>query len=202
MASQIEIINGALIRLGQAPIVSLDEDSKEAVYSKQIMDTEFAELLAEADWHCAYETAALVKLSEKPVGFKYAYQLPNDCVRPVKIELDCNPFFLNQTSYADTSSSSQSAYRIEKRKLCTDSEDVVLGYVSKIGVSEMDPTLASTFILKMASALSFSLTASTTNAQLQEQQYRAKLKTTKGKNALQMAQLHKDAEAIRVRRNR
>lgn len=202
MASQIEIINGALIRLGQAPIVSLSEDSKEAVYAKQIMDTEFEELLAEADWHCAYSTSALVKLSEDPVGFKYAYQLPNDCVRPVKIELDCNPFFLNQTSYGDTANSSQSAYRIEKRKLCTDAEDVVLGYVSKIGVSEMDPTLASTFILKMAAALSYSLTASTTNAQLQDQLYRAKLKTTKGKNALQMAQLHKDAEAVRVRRNR
>ena len=202
MASRIEIINGALIRLGQAPIVSEDEDSKEAVYSKQIMDTEFAELLAEADWHCAYSTASLVKLAEDPVGFKYAYQLPNDCVRPVKIELDCNPFFLNQTSYGDTASSSQSAYRIEKRKLCTDAEDVVLGYVSKIGVSEMDPTLAATFILKMAAALSYSLTASTTNAQLQDQLYRAKLKTTKGKNALQMAQLHKDAEAIRVRRVR
>jgi len=202
MASQIEIINGALIRLGQAPIVSLDEDSKEAVYAKQLMDTEFAELLAEADWHCAYETVALVKIAKKPAGFKYAYQLPNDCVRPVKIELDTEPFFLNSENYSDTRSSQRSCYRIEKRTLCTDAEDVVLGYVSKIGVSEMDPTLAATFILKMAAALSYSLTASTTNAQLQEQQYQAKLKKTKGKNALQMAQLHKDAEAIRVRRNR
>jgi len=202
MASQIEIINGALIRLGQAPIVSLTEDSKEAVYAKQLMDTEFAELLAEADWHCAYETAQLVKLATKPVGFRYAYQLPNDCIRPVKIELDTEPFFLNQTNYDDMANSKRSYYTIIKRNLCTDAEDVVLGYVSNIGVSDMDPPLASTFILKMAAALSFSLTASTTNAQLQEQLYRAKLKTTKGKNALLMAQLHKDSEAIRVRRNR
>ena len=49
MASELEIINGALIRLGQAPIVSLDEESKEAVYAKQVIVTEFQELLAETD---------------------------------------------------------------------------------------------------------------------------------------------------------
>lgn len=200
MASEIEIINGALIRLGQAPIVSLDEESKEAVYSKQMIGTELQELLAEADWFCAYETVSLVKIDETPAGFKYAYQLPNDCLRPVKIELDDNPFFFNQLSYDESYNSRQSAYRIQKRKLCTNAESVVLGYVSSIKVSEMDPTLASVFILKLAAALSFALTASTTNAQFQEQLYRDKLKKAKGKNALLMQQYHKEAEANRVRR--
>ena len=201
MASEIEIINGALIRLGQAPIVSLDEDSKEAVYSKQMIGTEFAELLAEADWFCAYDTVSLVKVDETPAGFQYAYQLPTDCVRPVRIELDGNPFFFNQLSYDESYNSSQSAYMIRKKTLCTNASNVTLGYISNIKYSEMDPTLAAVFILKLAAALSFSLTSSTTNAQLQEQLYRDKLKKAKGKNALLMQQYHKEVEANRVRRN-
>lgn len=201
MASEIEIINGALIRLGQAPIVSVDEDSKEAVYAKQVIVTEFQELLAETDWHCAYDTVKLVKVDGTPAGFQYAYQLPSECIRPVKIELDGNPFFFNQLTYDESYNSDQSAYAIRKKTLCTNASEVVLGYISNIKYSEMDATLAAVFIMKLAAALSFSLTSSTTNAQLQEQLYRDKLKKAKAKNALLMQQYHKEVEAVRVRRN-
>lgn len=198
--SETEVTNAALVKLGQAPVSSLEEDSKEAIYAKAIMAAELGELLAEADWYCAYVTVPLVKLAEKPVNFEYAYALPTDCVKPVKIELDGYPFFLNNLTYDQSSKSRSSSFKIEKKKLLTNTESVVFGYVSRVNVSELDDTLTGVFVTKLALALSYSLTASNTNSQIHEAAYNRKLKIAKGKNAVLMQQFHEEVEAIRVRR--
>lgn len=200
MASKTDIVNAALIRLGQAPVSSLDEGSKEAVYAKQIFDTELEELLAEGMWYCAYTTVPLAKLTVVPSNFSYAYQLPNNCITPVRIELDNQPFFFNQLTYNESALSRQSAYRIEKNRLCTNASSVTLGYISRIAASALDANLTGVFITKLALALSYSLTASNTNVQLIDAEYKRKLKAAKGKNALLMQQYHADVAAIQARR--
>lgn len=132
MASVVDICNKALSLLGQKTITSLDDDSPEGLACRIHWPLLRDEVLRSHTWNCVKSRAALNQLSTAPAfGYSYQYQLPSDCLYPVKLEDD-------------------SFFEIEGRKILTDASGANLHYI----VSESDSTI---YDAQLSAALSYLL---------------------------------------------
>lgn len=123
MASQIEICNLALTRLGQAPIGDLNEGSNPANYCNQLWNPVRRAALRSHPWNFALlviknlvyapgsptPATALadpnfpLDIPGNQTGFTYAYVMPTDCVRVVRV-IDpalANVFLSSGTGFDD-----------------------------------------------------------------------------------------------------
>lgn len=83
MASQTDIVNLALILLGDNTVVSINDNSKNARTIKAVYDTIREDELRARLWKFALTRANLASLnvSNIPAPYKYAYSVPSDCLR-------------------------------------------------------------------------------------------------------------------------
>jgi len=82
MASQTAICNRALECLGDAPIVSIDDDTKQAKALRRVYDNTRRAFLCEHPWHFAKKRASLPASAVSPVwGFRHGYPVPPDFLR-------------------------------------------------------------------------------------------------------------------------
>ena len=83
MASQVEIVNRALLNLGtRAQIEAIDEGSTEAVFAQGLWDQTLESTLAAFPWPFATAFQALALLTTTPPGiWDYVYRYPANCVR-------------------------------------------------------------------------------------------------------------------------
>jgi len=86
MASQVDIANRALSKLGEARIISLDDDTKNAREIKSAFDiVRDAEFRAHR-WHFTKKRITLPALSETPIfGWDYQCQLPSDFLQVIQV---------------------------------------------------------------------------------------------------------------------
>ena len=91
MSSDVSIVNRALARVGQGPIVNLSEGSRLARVAQQWYEPSRDELLRDYRWKFAIKRASLPALAQAPVyGYTYAYQIPGDCLRVLSVN-DLDP---------------------------------------------------------------------------------------------------------------
>jgi len=189
-ASDTEIANDALGRLGISPIMELSDDSKQAQFAKRFFDQTREEVLAARPWTFAIKRQNLSQLSTAPISeWQYAYQLPSDFLRLVQIN-------------NDEIETIKFKYAIEGRTIVTDENPITICYVARV----TDPTLYSplfseAFALKLASKLVGPLTGALklsmdylalyekaiTTPQVGEQQGRAKRDKGTAFNAVEIA---------------
>jgi hypothetical protein len=82
MASQTSICNRALECLGDAPIVSIDDDTKAAKAMRRIYDDTRRAFLCDHPWHFAKKRASLPASAAAPVwGFARGFPVPADFLR-------------------------------------------------------------------------------------------------------------------------
>jgi hypothetical protein len=82
MASQTSICNRALECLGDAPIVSIDDDTKAAKALRRVYDITRRAFLCDHPWHFAKKRASLPASAVPPVwGFRRGYPVPADFLR-------------------------------------------------------------------------------------------------------------------------
>ncbi len=149
MASQTQICNLALLRIGHPSINSIDDGSKAANALKNNWDAVRDIVLRDHPWNFAIGRAVLAQLSETITwGFDYVYQLPADCVRVLGIadsdDADINP---------------RLTYKKEGDKLYTDEDAVNLKYVRRIETTgSYDARFVSAFASRMAMEVGFYLT--------------------------------------------
>jgi hypothetical protein len=87
MASQTGICNRALEKLGEQPIVSINDGTKQAQALKRVYQDSLQALLVEFPWHFAKKRTALPASATKPDwGFNYAYPVPTDFLRLLAIK--------------------------------------------------------------------------------------------------------------------
>ena len=84
MASKLDIINLALLRIGESPIQSLTEGSTPANTASLLYDNSRKAILRDFDWNFAMKTAALATV-ESDVAGCYAFVVPADCLRVVEV---------------------------------------------------------------------------------------------------------------------
>lgn len=137
MASEVQVCNNALTTIGEDSIVSLTDNSKAARLCNLQYEIQRDALLRQHLWNFAIERTSLPRLTTSPAfGFNNEFQLPSDFLRMVRTEFsdDIRP----------------EKYRIEGRKLRTDSDTVKIEYIRKV----IDPNeFDSLFIDLLASRL-------------------------------------------------
>lgn len=130
MSSVVDICNDALDRLGQNPIISLDDGNKPANVCKRMWPIARDALLRLHPFNFAVARAALAPSSTAPAwGFAYQHPLPSDCLRVIEVR-DLR----------------KSEYQVEKRNILTDESVLYIRYVFR----EEDPNQYDSLFVKVA----------------------------------------------------
>ena len=175
MASTVEICNGALNQLGATTILSLTEDSKNA----RLCNSRFTQVrdgvFRSHPWNCLQKRIELAQDTTAPAwGFKYAYTLPADCLRLLRIlDYDSN-------------------YKVEGRKILSNTETMKILYVSRVtDPNEYDESLRETLSAALSADIAFAVTSNNTTATNMYNLFQDKLKdarfvdSTEGQNVEQ-----------------
>lgn len=141
MPSQVDLCNKALRRLGEDPIVSLDQNSIWGRRCLEALPEVIRTVLSLDTWRSVTKRAELAAESAKPIGYTSAYPLPSDCLRLAA---------LKQSQYQDWS--------IEGNKILTQKETdqtLEIMYVSEeTDPNKFTPTLYEAIALGLAHELS------------------------------------------------
>jgi len=175
MASTVEICNGALNQLGATTILSLTEDSKNARLCNsrytQVRDSVFRS----HPWNCLQKRVEIAADTTAPAwGFSYAYTLPADCLRLLRIlDYDSN-------------------YKVEGRKILSNTSSMKILYVARItDANEYDELLRETLSAALSADIAFAVTSNNTTATNMYNLFQDKLKdarfvdSTEGQNVEQ-----------------
>lgn len=146
--SALDICSRALVQLGAHPIASFNEETTEAHVAAQLYPLTMRTLLSSYPWRFALKQASLARLLTPPASdFRYAYALPADCVRVLSAGRSVRGSGLN--------------YRIAGGALHTDSETVMLTYITQPDESDFPAFFVSALTARLAAAFALPLTEST-----------------------------------------
>ena len=172
MASTVDICNGSLNQLGATTILSLTEDSKNARLCNsrytQVRDAVFRS----HPWNCLQKRVELAADTDAPAwGFSYAYTLPADCLRLLRIlDYDSN-------------------YKVEGRKILSNTSSMKILYIGRItDPNEYDESLRETLSAALGADIAFAVTSNNQTATNMYNLFQDKLKdarfidSTEGQN--------------------
>jgi len=162
MASDVEICNTALAKIGERPIASLQQsNSAAATACLNRFATARDFLLRAHDWNFALSRVALARLGLSPAfGWSYAYQLPADMIRISGI-------------WDTPDGDGAFDYRVEGGKVVTDAENVYLLYVARVTDPNLMPTdFREALAIKLASELAIILPQSRELSDQLDQRFR------------------------------
>lgn len=140
---QISIINSALVKIGAEPIMALTDNSKEARLASIRFENAKKAVLRMHPWNFAIERVVTSPLTiVPPFGYSYYHQLPSDCLRILAV-----------------SPEDDLEYRIEGRKITTDSDSCELKYIADVeDLTLMDHICAEAIALYLAWDLAYPIT--------------------------------------------
>jgi hypothetical protein len=159
MATQVQICNRTLHRIGQEKIASIEEDSKAAEYLREAWDMIRDEVLRDHTWNFAVRREQVAAEAAAPAwGFAYEYLQPGDCLRVVSIDDD-----------------PEIKYRVEGLSIFTDEGSPInLKYIGQVeDTTQWDAKFVNAFCWRLGQEVAWPLTASlkvvqmTANAYLQ-----------------------------------
>ena len=172
MASVVDICNGALNQLGATTILSLTEDSKNARLCNSRYTQVRDALFRTHPWNCLQKRIELAVDTDAPTwGFSYAYTLPADCLRLLRIlDYDSN-------------------HKVEGRKVLSNASTMKILYVARItDPNEYDELLRETISASLGADIAFGVTSNNQTAKNMYQLFQDKLKdarfvdSTEGQN--------------------
>lgn len=155
MATDVEIANTALRRLGANRIVSFTDGTKSSDSVSEFYDETRDDLLRAHNWNFATQRVKLARLATVPAfGFSYAYGLPSDWLRTVSV---------HDNDAGDGAVEYKEEYLAGQNVLLCSAEDVYLRYVSKItDPNRMPPDFRLALSRKLAAAMAVDLAKSNT----------------------------------------
>ena len=172
MASTVEICNGALNQLGATTILSLTEDSKNARLCNSRYTQVRDALFRSHPWNCLQKRVQIAADATAPAwGFTYAYTLPADCLRLLKIlDYDSN-------------------YKVEGRKILSNTSSMKILYVARVtDPNEYDELLRETLSASLGADIAFGVTSNNQTATNMYNLFKEKLRdarfvdSTEGQN--------------------
>lgn len=158
MASQVEIANRALTKLGAARIISFGDDNKQARAISSMFDHVYRSELRTRVWSFTKKRTSLPALATTPAwGFTYEYQLPSDFIRLLQVDEIYTGVFLDDYVNSDTSE-----YAIEGGKILTDfAAPLKIKYCADISdTTQWDVTFVEAIASRLAYELAEDLTQS------------------------------------------
>ena len=150
MPSKVELVHRALSKIGQRPIASIDEESAPAKAALLVYDSVRREVLSSYSWAFAVRTVKLAMLSTVPLDYRFAFALPGDCLRAIKVTAP--------DTYKCPEAPDNRAFIVRGNELLTNLPAAILEYVADIDrEEEFDARFCEAFVLKLASELSIPL---------------------------------------------
>ena len=155
MASVVNICNSALNLLGASTISALTDDTKNARLCNQRYEPVRNRVFRSHAWNCLHKRVQLAQNSTAPViEYDYAYALPSDCLRVLKIH--------NGTTDSIVTSLD---YKIEGRNIVTDIDTIYLIYIAlDTDPNNYDTYLRESISHQLAADLAYAITNNATLA--------------------------------------
>lgn len=136
MASAVQICNMALSHIGseaRVSSISPPDGSVEAGHCAAFYDLARTELLEAGAWAFSLKRAALAELDNDSTAWAYAYALPSDCLRALRIpQPTVARTVFTQDDYPHTDDRASAAFDVEAGVLRTNQPDAVLLYVRDV----------------------------------------------------------------------
>jgi len=170
MASQVDICNLALKKLGENAIISIDDDSDEAESLRLIYDLVLKNELRINNWHFSITRTTLPALAEAPAfGYEKQYALPANYLRAIQVGE--HYFCENLEEYVTDTSP---FYVIEGNKILTsESAPLKFRYVrNDVSENEFDAGFVMTFASRLAYELAEDSTQSNSKRDLAARDYK------------------------------
>ena len=155
MASVVDICNSALNLLGASTISALTDDSKNARLCNQRYEPVRNRVFRSHAWNCLHKRVQLAQNSTAPVvEYSYAYALPSDCLRVLKVH--------NGTT---DSIASDIDYKLEGRNIVTNEGTVYIIYIAiDTDPNNYDTYLQESISHQLAADLAYAVTNNATLA--------------------------------------
>lgn len=183
MASQTEIVNRALIKLGAGRITSMTDSNKSASVMSSIWDTVRRSELSKRYWTFSLSRALLPALADAPAfGFGVAYQLPSDYLKLAQVgDQYIAP------GLADYRTMDDSPWAIEGGILMTDfGAPLKLRYVRDVTDSGLFvPQFVDVMAAKLAYEACYAITQSREGQQTAMQDYKQAVREAAAANAIE-----------------
>lgn len=146
----VQLCNLALGRLGgHAVIEALDAPDEEAQACARVYRATAEAALCAYAWPFAERRAELAPLPASPSGeWDYAFALPDDCIKPVRLETAGGEFFGRRAAYA-----------VAGKALMCDAPSAELVYVAFVEPDLWPPTFAQYVSWRLAGELALALDA-------------------------------------------
>ncbi len=162
--SALVLCSRALLKLGAAPVASLEEGTAEAEVAANLYPHIRDAMLSSFPWSFATGQATLPRLVATPVAdYAHAFQLPAG--------------FLRALSAGDQGRGRGIAYRIHENRLHADSEAVTLTYIFRPEEQDFPPFFTDALVGRLAAEFCLPLTEAASRAEvlyrLAEQSLRA-----------------------------
>ena len=155
MASVVNMCNSALNLLGASTIAALTDDTKNAKLCNQRYEPVRNRVFRSHAWNCLHKRVQLAQNSTAPVvEYSYAYALPSDCLRVLKIH--------NGTT---DSIASALDYKLEGRNIVSDEGTIYLIYIAlDTDPNNYDTYLRESISHQLAADLCYAITNNATLA--------------------------------------
>lgn len=185
MASNVEIANSALTKVGSTRITALTDNVKAAREINAIFELRRDYLLRTHNWSFAMTRASLPALDETPAwGYTTLYQLPTDCLRVVQVnDTWVVPGLADYTSGPDSE-----PYKITGRRIETDiGAPLKLRYIKRVtDPAQFDAAFVEVFASDLADQVCEALTQSNTKREATRAVLRQSLLEAVRSNAIEL----------------
>lgn len=147
MASQVQIINVALSRLGANAITSLTDGTTEQQLAVNLWDVSRQATLRDHPWNFAITEVELSAVVDGDTrNYSYAYQIPADCLRLLEV-------------YEDRD------FKLASRRILSDNSTCTVKYVKDVtDTTEWDSLFVDVMAQRLAAEMAYALTKSQATA--------------------------------------
>ena len=155
MASVVDMCNSALNLLGASTISALTDDSKNARLCNQRYEPVRNRVFRSHAWNCLHKRVQLAQNSTAPVvEYSYAYALPSDCLRVLKVH-----------NGSTDSIKSDIDYKLEGRNIVSNEGTVYIIYIAiDTDPNNYDTYLQESISHQLAADLAYAVTNNATLA--------------------------------------
>ncbi len=150
-ASQTEVCNQAIGKLGGTPIINIDQDSTEAKLCKSFYDDVLQTLLEDHPWTFATKRYELPQSAETPPKpFASQYLIPPNILRI--IEASSNPDFTRNNT---------TEWQVENGFILSNTDTMYIrAIIHETDINKFSPSFIRVFVTRMAAEMSLAITQS------------------------------------------
>lgn len=183
MAANVDIVNRALTKLGDARISSLDDDVKPAAVASSIFDQVRDAEMSAHSWNFAKHREMITSEVVKPAfGWEYQYLIPSDCLRVLEAgpwpQAIMGPYIGHDTR----------SYAIEGQRILSNMGPVLnLIYLRRItDAGIFPPMFIEALACKLAVEMAESLNSSNSKRELAWKEYEQAVRMARRLNAISL----------------